>query len=70
MILLWEHDDHHGALLPDHLPEVGHSVGHGALADDVGRVPGVVVHDAWGVDVVRVWTIDKSVQEDPVMVVR
>lgn len=69
-ILLGEHDDHHGSLLPDHLPEVGDGVGHGALADDVGRVPGVVVHYARGVDVVRVGTIDKGVQEDPVMIVR
>ena len=39
-----EHHDDDAALLPDHLPEVGHGAGEGRLAHDVGRVAGIVVN--------------------------
>lgn len=35
---LSEHDDKGHFLLPHHLPEVRHGVGHGALGGDVGLV--------------------------------
>ena len=64
-----EHHDDDTALFPDHLPEVGHGVGHWALGDDVGRVPGVVVHHRGGVDVVRVGAVDQSIQDHSVVIV-
>ena len=39
-----QHHDDDAALLPDHLPEVGHRAGERGLAHDVGGVAGVVVN--------------------------
>ena len=39
------------------------------LRDDICRVPGVVVHDAGGVDVVGVGAVHQRVQHHPVVVV-
>ena len=66
---LGQHHDDDAPLLPNHLPEVGYGVGHGTLRNDVGRVPGVVIHNSGAIDVVRVGSVDQSIQQNPVVIV-
>lgn len=64
-----QHDDDHAALLPNHLPKVGHRRGQGGLRGDVGRRSGVVGADGGRVDVVGAGGVDHRVEDHAVVIV-